>query len=163
MKRYGTLVGLVALLVIAVYVNVKLNSAPEVEPSATPMITATVVEPLDEDFFATFRTDRQSARDKEIEYLEAIILHEQTDEETLLDAQQQKIDIVDGMETEFTVESLLKSKGFTDAAVIVHSGSVNVMVNAPEELTEQQAAQVLDIVVRETGQSAENVKISTVK
>lgn len=55
------------------------------------------------------------------------------------------------MEKELTVESLLKAKGFADAAVTLHSGAVNVILSA-ESLSEEQVAQVLDIVMRETGE-----------
>ena len=64
------------------------------------------------------------------------------------------------MEKELTVESLLKAKGFADAAVTLHRGAVNVILSA-ESLTEEQVAQVLDIVMRETGEPAENVKVTT--
>ena len=72
----------------------------------------------------------------------------------------QKLDIVNNMEKELTVESLLKAKGFADAAVTLHAGSVNVILSA-ESLSEEQVAQVLDIVIRETGEPAENVKVTT--
>lgn len=62
-------------------------------------------------FFASFRSDRDTTREQEIEYLDAII-EQGADQETLADAQQQKLDIVDSMEKELTVESLLKAKGF---------------------------------------------------
>ena len=64
------------------------------------------------------------------------------------------------MEKELTVESLLKAKGFSDAAVTLHAGSVNVILSA-ESLTDEQVAQVLDIVMRETGEGAENIKVTT--
>ena len=82
------------------------------------------------------------------------------DQQTLSDAQQQKLDIVNNMEKELTVESLLKAKGFADAAVTLHAGSVNVILSAAS-LSEEQVAQVLDIVIRETGEPAENVKVTT--
>ncbi len=62
------------------------------------------------------------------------------------------------MEKEVTIEGLLIAKGFTDAVVTLHEGSVNVVVDTAE-LTRQQAAQILDIVMRESGESSENIKI----
>ena len=110
-------------------------------------------------FFAAFRADRDTTREKEIDYLDAII-EQGADQQTLSDAQQQKLDIVNNMEKELTVESLLKAKGFADAAVTLHAGSVNVILSA-ESLSEEQVAQVLDIVIRKTGEPAENVKVTT--
>ena len=70
----------------------------------------------------------------------------------------QKLALVNNMEKEFTIESLIRAKGFRDAAVTFHGGSVNVVVDC-ETLTDEQVAQILDIVQRETGESAENVKV----
>ena len=136
------------------------------EKAQQPAVTVTpnqqTLAQTDEDYFAVFRQDRDNVRSKEIEYLETIIQQADmdADAETLAEAQQQKMDIVDNMEKEFTVESLLKAKGFKDAAVTLHQGSVNVILCA-KELTQAQVAQVLDIVLRETGKNAENVKVLT--
>jgi len=168
MKKYGVLIGLVGILALAVVINVRANRDKASVPSATPAQAISIQNnsnismAQDEDFFAAFRADRENTRAKELEYLETIMLMEQTDAETLADAQAQQMDIVKHMEAEFTVESLLKAKGFTDAAVTFHTGAVNIVVKG-ESLTEQQAAQILDIVCRETGEDAENVKITTAR
>lgn len=164
MKKYGILIGLLVLLVVAVYVNVRINKATPTNPKPTMTIKAAdkAASADAEAYFETYRADRQSQRDMELSYLETIITNKETDAETLADAQQQKLAIVDGMEKEFTIESLLKAKGFEDAAVMVHNGSVNVVIKA-DTLSAQQVAQVLDIVCRETGEEAENVKVTTAK
>ena len=109
-------------------------------------------------FFASFREERESVREKEIEYLDSIITNANSDKESLKDAQDQKIELTRIMEKEMTVEGMLKAKGFSDAVVTLRTGSVNVVVSA-SEITDAQAAQILDIVRRETGESAENIKI----
>ena len=50
-------------------------------------------------------------------------------------------------------------KGFNDSAVTFHYGSVNVIIDC-DELTTEQIAQILDIVRRETGEPAGNIKVS---
>jgi len=109
-------------------------------------------------FFASFREERESVREKEIEYLDSIITNANSDKESLKDAQDQKIELTRIMEKEMTVEGMLKAKGFSDAVVTLRTGSVNVVVSA-SDITDAQAAQILDIVRRETGESAENIKI----
>lgn len=165
-KNYGILIGLTVLLIVAVFVNVRINQNALNSPRPTLGIGASANSPQEEvyteQYFETFREDRENMREKELSYLETIILHDQTDAETLQDAQQQKLAIVDGMEKEFTVESLLKAKGFSDAAVTFHKGSVNVIIKT-KELSDQEVAQILDIVCRETGEEANNIKISTLK
>ncbi len=168
MKKYGVLIGLGVLLVLAVMINVRVNKqlaaatpTPGIQIQQTTASDQMASVENNQDFFNAFRTDRENVRAKELEYLETIMVMEQTDAETLADAQEQQMEIVSCMEAEFTVESMLKAKGFSDAAVTFHKGSVNVVLRA-EQLTDQQAAQVLDIVCRETGETAQNVKISTI-
>lgn len=169
-KKVGVIIAAVLLLVLAVYLNYRINAGSlsastlnntdqeTPEPSNTIIPSDTSVY-AGTDYFAAFRENRELVRAREIEYLDAIIADSRTDAETLKDAQTQKIDIVNNMEKEFTVESLLLAKGFRDVAVTLHQGSVNVVVDS-EPLTSEQAAQILDIVIRETGEKAENVKVS---
>ena len=110
------------------------------------------------DYFADYKQNRENVRQKEITYIDTIIDDNKSDQETLKDAQQQKMDIVRSMEKELTIEGLLNAKGFDDTIVTVHSGAVNVVVKL-KEITEQQAAQILDIVQKETDEPAKNIKI----
>lgn len=108
--------------------------------------------------FADFRTERERVRTQEITSIDSIINNENTDAQTLADAQKMKLEITDVMEKELLIEGLLKAKGFEDVVVTISSESVNVVVK-PTELTQQQVAQVLEIVVRETSMTPENIKI----
>ena len=66
----------------------------------------------------------------------------------------------DCMESELNTENLIRAKGFEEVIVSMHNGSVNVIVDA-DALTDEQVAQILDIVLRQTGETAENIKVST--
>ncbi len=161
-KKMLTLVGVGVLLVGAIAANILINRANKegglnTGSDKNEAVTASATDRTN--FFESFRTEREKTRSEEITYLDTIIA-QGADADTLSDAQQQKLLIVENMEKELTVESLLKAKGFADAAVTLHTGSVNVILDA-EELTDEQVAQVLDIVLRETGEAAENVKVST--
>ena len=164
-RKMLTLGAVAVLLIGAVAANILIGDAPlgeeEAEPVAAQQGGDTVVSANagSASFFESFRTDRDTTRAQEISYLDMIV-SQGADAETLADAQQQKLDIVGYMEKELTVESLLKAKGFPDAAVTLHAGSVNVILSA-ETLSDEQVAQVLDIVMRETGEGAENIKITT--
>ncbi len=103
---------------------------------------------------------RVGVADERFELCGDAIVAQGADAETLADAQRSKLDLVNAMETELTVENLVRAKGFSDVIVSIHQGNVNVVVGA-DSLSDEQVAQILDIVLRETGKSAENVKIST--
>ncbi len=165
-KKVLTLCGVAVLLIGAVITNL-LASARKNQQTALPADASgdaaenasVSVSSTQGTFFEAFRNDRNVTREKEIAYIDAII-EQGADAETLAEAQRQKLVIVDYMEKEMTVENLLKAKGFADAAVSLHSGSVNVVL-AAETLSDEQVAQVLDIVMRETGEIADNVKVTT--
>ncbi|HWQ57941.1 MAG TPA: SpoIIIAH-like family protein [Clostridia bacterium] len=110
------------------------------------------------DYYEAFRQEREETRNLELSYLDEIIATSVSDSETLQDAQEQKLALVAQMEKEFAIENLIRAKGFADAAVTFHQGAVSVVVDA-EELTTEQAAQILEIVQSETGEIAENIKV----
>ena len=110
--------------------------------------------------FADFRTERERVRTQELTSIDSIINNENTDTQTLAEAQKMKLELTDTMEKELLIEGLLKVKGFEDAVITISDAAVNVIVKQ-KDLTKQQVAQVLEIVLREAGDiSAENVKIS---
>ena len=110
------------------------------------------------DAYKNYKDQREITRREEVAYLDSIIENQMTDKETLAEAQNQKIEIVRSMEKELIVEGLLGAKGFENSIVTVHTGSVNVVIRA-KSIDEAQAAQILDIVQTETGESAKNIKI----
>jgi stage III sporulation protein AH len=165
-KTWIAVIALVLLLIAAFYVNYRLNAAKdENEPTiAGENPEDILINPSDTvsagaEYFTTVREQRDELRKDEFEYLDAMINDENAKPEAQASAQAEKLELVARMEKEFTIESMLKAKGFKDAAVFFHAGSVNVIVDS-ETLTEEQVAQILDIVLRETGEKAENVKVS---
>lgn len=165
-RKYAVLLVAGALLVGAVVLNIRLNR--QADPVAADAEAAwdmeqaaadeAEMEQVETDYFAAFRAERDAVRATEIEYLDEVIAVSYSDAETLADAQAQKLALVENMEAEFTIENLLRAKGFSDAAVTFHKGSVNVVVDCPQ-LSSEQVAQILDVVTRETGESADNIKI----
>lgn len=168
-KKIIILVALVVALVGAGYLNYVLSTGTPGDVADTVINDGETVEgkktgELDlpvmstGDYFADYKQNRESVRNKEIAYLDSIIDDNKSDAETLKDAQAQKMEIVNSMEKEFTIEGLLNAKGFEDAIVTVHKGAVNVVVKM-KEITDQQAVQILDIVQKETKEPAKNIKI----
>ncbi len=170
-QKYLLIAALVLVLGGVIWWNCTLNGTEKGAEQGTGEATKVSFENITEksvqeaaasvagtDYFASFREERESVRALELKYLDEIIAASASDAETLADAQAQKLSVINNMEAEFTVENLIRAKGFRDAAVTFHSGTVNVVVDA-EVLSEEQVAQILDIVLRETGETAENVKV----
>ncbi len=170
LKKYGVFIMLGVLLLSAIVLKRFGGKLPAFESASEPetesaQVEAELVQTAEQssgktNYFDDFRTERESVRDREMQYLDEIIATGNIDAETLEEAVEQKLALVENMEKEFTVENMITAKGFKDAAVTFHNGSVNVVVGK-EALSEAEVAQILDIVCRETGESAQNVKISS--
>jgi stage III sporulation protein AH len=154
-KKTMIIVGMVALLLVTGYMNYSLNNR---KGTATNSNVPAGDEQETGNFFTDFRAERTKNRQQEMSYLDSIIAAETTSADAVTEAQNLKLEITRSMEKETTIEGLLKSKGFSEAVVTFSNDSVNVVVG-DSELTQQQVAQVLDIVCAETGTKAENIKV----
>ncbi len=166
-KSTGIIIVVCILFIGAVYLNIRTNGADNnnnenaySDPVSGDLAEDTQVSTSSgEDYFTAFRSNREAVREREVSYLDDIISDPSTDSETLSQAQNQKLSIIECMEAEFTIESLILAKGFEDVAVTFHKGSVNVIIDT-DTLSQEQVAQILNIVLAETGEPASNIKIS---
>lgn len=157
-RRTMTLLGVGLLLLAAVAANVIMNRNEQKTAAANAAVSVSAPG-AQGSFFDIYRSERDSVRTQELAYLDAIVA-QGGDEATLSEAQKQKMTLVGCMESELNTENLIRAKGFQEVIVSMHNGSVNVIVDA-DALTDEQVAQILDIVLRETGETAENIKVST--
>lgn len=105
-----------------------------------------------------FRTERQQLRAMQKAQLNDIIHDASTDAETADMARRQLLTLCDAEEKELTIEGVLAMRGFQNPVVTVHTGSVNVIIEA-ELVTKQESSVILDFVSRETGAMAGDIKI----
>lgn len=170
-KKYILIVLLVAVVFGAGYLNYRLGlnddtstdtmenlEGAQVTDTSTATDGTDVATSVSANYFEQYKANRESTRQKEISYLESIIADEKSDADILADAKAQQLEIVNSMEKELTLEGLLSAKGFGETLVTVQTGSVNVVVQT-ESITEEQVAQILDIVQKETKEPAKNIKI----
>lgn len=120
--------------------------------------TATDVD----EYFTGSRLTRQQSKDKAIELLESVVNNESSSAASVEKANAEITEIAAQTELEGTVENLIKAKGFDDCVVFLSSDIANVVVRS-DGLTAQQAAQINEIVVSQTGILAQNIKIVEVK
>jgi len=162
-KKNVLLLCVLFLIVLAAgYVNYSLSnmdSSVTANAGDSDAVSADEAETgTDVNYFDQYRTEREATREKEISYIDAIAVSTEVDDQTKEEAQQQKLALVSYMEQELTAEGVIKTKLSMDAVVTVKDGSVNVVV-AKKELTDNEVAQIADIIKSETGQSAQNIKI----
>ena len=158
-RRTMTLFAVCLLLLAAVAANVIMNRNEEKAAKAATAAVSVPAPGAQGSFFDMYRSERDSVRTQELAYLDAIVA-QGGDAATMSEAQKQKMTLVGCMESELNTENLIRAKGFEEVIVSMHNGSVNVIVDA-DALTDEQVAQILDIVLRQTGETAENIKVST--
>lgn len=151
-KKIIVLVSLVVLLAGVACLNYFLTIKGIGNGTETPTDTTTPT------FFSTYRSDRDSTRTQEKLYLESLMASTTADEETMAEANKSYLALTTNMETETTLEGLIKAYGFSDCIVTISNGNVNVVVQ-DAELTVEEAAQILSTVVSETDFTASDVLI----
>ena len=152
-KKIIVVVSMVALLVATGCLNYFLNvRQQDGQPAGTDGTVTT------ETFFSTYRTDREETRSQELQYLDEISASASSSESAIASAEEQKLQITGAMETELVLEGLIKAKGFEDCVVTMSTENVNVVV-MDEELTLEESAQIMDIIVSETDYTAPDIVI----
>lgn len=152
-KKIIVLVSMVALLVLTGCLNFFLNRTPAQSAGADGLTYS--------DYFAASHADRSSSRTETVMYYEAIISGEATSAEAKASAEKELAALVASMETEQRLESLIKALGFDDCLVTVGAENINVILKS-DALTDQEVAQVLDVILTETDKTASNVRIKPI-
>jgi len=140
-----------------------LSEDPEVLNPLVSVVTSDELEGLEdpETYFEEVRATMNMDRNKVLDMLSQVIEEAPTDSEKQ-NAADQKLKLINYMEKEKTMESLIENKGYPEALVIMTDSSVNVTINK-QELSQVDAAKISDIVMRETGRSADQIIIQTKK
>jgi stage III sporulation protein AH len=114
----------------------------------------------DTNYFDTARLNRQEARDNSLTLLREAAADEKADLDTINSANEQLQQIAANALTESTIESLVIAKGYEDCVAFVNGESVSVVISKTEEgLQSADIAKVTDIVLEETGLTADKIKI----
>ncbi len=116
--------------------------------------------PVGDDFFVEYKLERERTRGQSVEWLREVINNNNSTSETRQKAQEHLMAISRNMEKEIELESLLKAKGFKDAAVLVDDRAVTVVVEAAH-LSAGESSQITDLVSRGTGVDSQNIVIIT--
>ena len=156
-RRAALSVLIVAALMLATSVCLYIQKdAPRAMGASSVVMTSEKEDPVTQ-----FRTEREQLRSRQTGELNDIIHDNSSDAETVSLAKQQLMDLMKRQEAEQRLEGVLKIRGFEDALVTVSDASVNVILRT-KALTRQESAVILDLVLRETGVTAGNVKILTI-
>lgn len=141
---------MVVLLGITGYLNIALNN--EVVNTGAQVSTSTY------NYFDYYRNDRTATRDQEILYYNAIIESESSTEDAKAEAEKQKLALITQMESELSLEYLIKGLGFDDAIITTSENYINVIVKS-EELKSNEVSKIVAVVTEQTDYNLSNIKI----
>lgn len=114
------------------------------------------------DYFAQARLDRMNGRDEAVQTLQTIIGGGDLTENEMVVNALDAVEVSKLIESEGTIESLVKAQGFEDCVAYLDGESAKVVVKT-EGLDKAQAAAIKDIILGETEISSENIRIFEVK
>jgi stage III sporulation protein AH len=114
------------------------------------------------EYFAEAKVERENARAKSQSILYDLMANADTPEEEKSQAAQQILELQKRVENEAAAEAMIKAKGFDETYVRIYDDCVDVIVDR-SEITQQEAAQIQDIITRITSLEAKDIRISLLK
>ena len=152
-KKIIVMSSLVLLLAVTAVLNVLL--AKNISANGDTVATA--------NYFSTYRAERTTTRSEELIQLDSVIALYDESSEKYAEAVNLKIKIVEIMEKELVLETMIKSKGFSDAVVSIgiDSDNVNVFINS-NELDMTTALAIYNCLKEEAGVDPLNIIIMPV-
>ena len=110
-------------------------------------------------YIVDMKMTREKQRNSLTEQLNEIINNPSTADAAKVEASNIKVEMVKNSDTELKIENLLLAKGYDQAIVFIDSDKVNVVVNM-EEITQNDATKIFDIVSNQSGLNRENIKLT---
>lgn len=154
-KKIIVLSVMVVLLVTTGVLNFVLNDKLT---SASENVSNNQIGGVTQTFFAAARSDRESTRESEFLYLDAIVNSETSSASAKKSAEEQKMLLVTRMEKELELETAIKGRGFEDTIVTIGDSGISVVVGAAE-LSVDQANLIKSVVVSATNMKPSQVKV----
>ncbi|MBQ6706722.1 MAG: SpoIIIAH-like family protein [Clostridia bacterium] len=112
-------------------------------------------------YFEQARKNREEAREEAVDLIKDIAADLQADSSAAQKVMDQSAALVQAIERESNIESLVKAKGFEDCVVYIADKNCTVVVKA-EALTPAQTLPISEIVTAQAGVPAENINILAV-
>lgn len=149
-KKIFIICGMLVLLVVTGCLNLFLK-APKEELQTTSSSVS---------LLTSYRASKLETRNSMLEMYDSIISTSK-DSQQIMETNAIISDLASRMETETVLEGMIMASGYEDVVVTNVDDSYTVMVKS-NGLNADDVAKILSILVKETGVSATNVKISSV-
>ena len=111
-------------------------------------------------YFSEARLNRQQARDSALALLRESVGDESASQETIEDANLAIQTMANYTLTEAQIENLVVAKGYTNCVAFLSDNSISVVVSGTENgITDTDVAKIGEIVMEQTGLTADQIKI----
>lgn len=115
------------------------------------------------DYFTQTRLDRESMYSQMLETYQKILENDKVPADQKDIASNEIKNINDRKNAIAIAENLIKTKGFKDVAILINDNSINIVVKQEKNLTEEQVAQITNIISRELKAEIADIHISVHK
>ena len=115
----------------------------------------------EDEYFTKSKLERDTMYSQMIETYENI-LNSSNSLETQKQSVTQEIQKINETKNSIMIcENLIKTKGFENSVICVNGDSISVVIGSPEEIKQEEVAQIQNIISREFKANIENIHIST--
>lgn len=111
------------------------------------------------DFFSEYRLERERIRGKQTELLKDLASNPSNAQKVRDEAAMKLVEVADTVEKEMQAETLIKSKGIRDCAVIIEKAGVSIILDG-KELSTEQSEEILKLSSAATGFKTEKITIN---
>lgn len=133
------------------------TTAENITNNTTTQTSSTVST---DDYFAKSKLERDSMYSQMLETYENVLNSDNSLETQKQSATEEITKINNTKNSIMVCENLLKTKGFDSSVIFVNGDSISVIIGA-DELTQEEIAQVQNIISREMSADIQNIHIST--
>lgn len=174
-KKQLILSCLTVLLAAAVYINYSYTKTDLTDVQTTPVMELEQNTPHygdtefvnaepdpSADYFAQARLEKTTNRDEAVQTLQMMIGGGDITEDEAVTAALNAAEVASLIEHEGTIESLIKSQGFSDCVVYLDGNTAKVVVRT-DGLDSAGAAMIKETILEEVSIPAENIRIFEVR
>lgn len=133
------------------------TTAENITNNTTTQTSSTVST---DDYFAKSKLERDTMYSQMLETYENVLNSDNSSETQKQSATEEITKINNTKNSIMVCENLLKTKGFDSSVIFVNGNSISVIIGA-DELTQEEIAQVQNIISREMSADIQNIHIST--
>lgn len=139
--------------------NTNEEMANEIIENSSKETVTTNAKTSENQYFVESRLEREKMYSQMVESYQKILSNNQISDAQKEISENEIKNINDTKNAIMITENLIKNKGFEDLIIFVNGDSINIVIKA-KELSEEQIAQIQNIVSRELKGDIENIHIS---